>query len=295
MIFESKLNICEELSISVNVIKVTCLIRNESLRNLEKTKLKSSNEFNRFFKQTEFDVSIDGLIPNTDKLHIKLFCYCFRNENEYKINRQTLNTNCIANFETRTIELRLVTINGNPNEEFDSSIQHEVNHIFQFSNGASKNEDLYSCIVDVSNDENSTYQDKLVAYLLYLSFKTEQDSFVNQYYAYLKQNNVDWDSVYDYFPDAIQNPYSKFLDTYDAIDQTILTDKYLLTKFDINKKQFLMRIDKTDKRMRNKMMKAAAKYRKDITHPTIDLKNTNRLNFMLESISNGIHCGDNEF
>lgn len=28
--------------------------------------------------------------------------------------------------------------------------------------------------------------------MLYLTFKTEQDSFVNQYYGYLKQNNVKW-------------------------------------------------------------------------------------------------------
>lgn len=49
-----------------------------------------------------------------------------------------------------------------------------------------------------------------------------------------------------------------------------------------------MRIDKTDKRMRNKMMKVAAKYRNDII-------NQNRLNFMLEAISKGVYCGENEF
>lgn len=295
MIFESKLNIYEELSISDNVIEVTRLISNECLRQITKAKLKSSNEFNRFFKQTEFDVVIKGLIPNTDKLHINLFCYCFRNNDEYQSYKNTINTNCMADFETRTIELRLVTIDGVPNEEFDSSIQHEVNHIFQYSNGASKNEDLYNRIVSVSNDNSSSYQDKIISYILYLSFKTEQDSFVNQYYAYLKQNNVDWDSVYDYFPDDEQNPYSNFLDVYDTISNMNITDEYLQNKFGLNKKQFLIRIDKTDKRMRNKMMKAAAKYRNDITRSSIKLKDTNRLNFMMESISKGIHYGENEF
>lgn len=295
MIFESKLNICEELSISDNVIEVTRFISNECLTQLTKAKLKSSNEFNRFFKQTEFDVVVKGLMPNIDKLHIKLFCYCFRNMNEYNSSKNVINTNCMADFETSTIELRLVTIDGKPNDEFDSSIQHEVNHIFQYSNGATKNEELYKRIIKVSNNECSSYQDKLLAYILYLSFKTEQDSFVNQYYAYLKQNKVDWDSVYDYFPDDDKNPYSNFLDVYDAIRQMNINDDYLKNTFGLNKKQFLMRIDKTDKRMRNKMMKAAAKYRNDIINQTVNLENTNRLNFMLEAISKGVYCGENEF
>jgi hypothetical protein len=74
-----------------------------------------------------------------------------------------------------------------------------------------------------------------------------------------------------------------------------ITDEYLQNKFGLNKKQFLIRIDKTDKRMRNKMMKAAAKYRNDITRSSIKLKDTKRLNFMMESISKGIHYGENEF
>lgn len=295
MIFESKIKIYEELSISDNVLEITKIIRNECLTHLEKAKMKSSNDFNRFFKNVEFNISTNGLIPNTDKLHINIFCYCFRNNDEYQSHKNTINTNCMADFETRTIELRLVTIDGVPNEEFDSSIQHEVNHIFQYSNGASKNEELYNRIVNVSNDNFSSYQDKIISYILYLSFKTEQDSFVNQYYAYLKQNNVDWDSVYDYFPDDEQNPYSNFLDAYDIISNMNITDEYLQNKFGLNKKQFLIRIDKTDKRMRNKMMKAAAKYRNDITRSSMKLKDTNRLNFMMESISKGIHYGENEF
>lgn len=56
-----------------------------------------------------------------------------------------------------------------------------------------------------------------------------------------------------------------------------------------------MRIDKTDKRMRNKMMKAAAKYRNDIINQTVNLENTNRLNSMLEAFSKGVYYGENEF
>lgn len=63
------------------------------------------------------------MIPNISLLHIKLFCYIFRNNEEYSSYRNTLNTNCLSDYNTHTIELRLVLVNGVPNDEFQSSIQ----------------------------------------------------------------------------------------------------------------------------------------------------------------------------
>ena len=294
-IFKSYLKINEELSISNNVIDVTKKIMKGCLDNLEKLPLRSSNDFNRYFKECEFDVDVNGLIPNTLSIHIKLFCYIFRNDEEYNSYKNTLNTNCLADYDARTIELRLVLINGAPNDEFQSSIQHEVNHIFQYANGASKNETLYDRIVKVSSNQNSNYKEKMLAYMLYLTFKTEQDSFTNQYYAYLKQNNVKWDEVYDYFPDDDGNPYSNFLDTYDAILRMNVTDSEIRNLFGINKKHFFLRVSNADKRMRNKMMKAASRYRRDITKGTETLRDTKRMGFMLESMSKGIYLGSDEF
>lgn len=85
MIFQSKLNITEGMSISDNVTEITKIIRNECLKQLEQTELRTSNEFNHLFKQTEFDVATNGLIPYIDNLHIKLCCHCFNDENEYKL------------------------------------------------------------------------------------------------------------------------------------------------------------------------------------------------------------------
>lgn len=294
-IFKSYLNLNEKLSISDNVIDVSNGIAKSCLSELEKLPLKSSNNFNRYFKEGNFDVNVNGLAPNVDVLHIKLFCYIFRNEEEYKTNKTTINTNCLSDFDTETIELRLVMVNVVMNDEFNSSIQHEVNHIFQYANGASKNTNLYDRIVSVSSNPKSTYKEKLLAYMLYLTFKTEQDSFANQYYAYLKQNNVSWDEVYDYFPDDDGNPYSSFLDTYDAISEIDMSDKEIINLFGINKKQFFIRVSNADKRMRNKMMKAAARYRDEINDKKYSLSDVNRRTFMVESISMGINIGSDEF
>ena len=51
MIFKSKLNINEEMTISDNVVEVTKIIRDECLIQLKNANLKSSNEFNRFLRK----------------------------------------------------------------------------------------------------------------------------------------------------------------------------------------------------------------------------------------------------
>lgn len=294
-IFRSYLPLEEEMSISNDVVDVSKRIKNICIEKLSKAPLKSSNDFNRFFKRTEFDVPVDGLIPNVNYLHIKLMCYIFKTVEEYNANKITLDTNCSSDYDKLTIVLKLVLIGGKPNEDFDSSIQHEVNHIFQYANGASKNENLYEKAVNVCSNKNSTYNEKVLAYLLYLAFRTKQDSFVNQYYAYLKQNNVSWDEVYDYFPDDDGNPYSKFLDYYYEVSEMNISDDEIKNLFGITKKQYMIRIYNSDKRMRNKMMKAAAKYRRDITNENFYLKDVNRMSFILESLKNGINIGSDEY
>lgn len=63
-----------------------------------------------------------------------------------------------------------------------------------------KNENLYDRVIKVNNDKDYSDADKIIAYAIYLTFKTEQDSFVNQYYAYLKQNKVCDGNIFNYFP-----------------------------------------------------------------------------------------------
>ena len=50
-----------------------------------------------------------------------------------------------------------------------------------------------------------------------------------------------------------------------------------------------------DKRMRNKMMKAASRYWQDITNQNESLRDTRRMSFILESIGKGAYIGSDEF
>lgn len=228
--------------------------------------------------------------------------YCFEDKEDYSHHKFYLNTNCSANFEKAKLDLRLVTINGEPNEEFNSSIQHEVNHLYQYANGASKNKKLYDKIVTVANDKKSSIADRRIAFALYLTFTTEQDSFTNQYFAYLQQNKVPFNKIFDYFPEDDGNPYNQFLDLYDELDQMRLDDEHLINLFGINKRQLFLRLNNADKRIRNKLMKAAMRYEKYLKNEEQkhsseilwchDIRN---LNFLTECIRKGIHYTSSEF
>lgn len=301
MLFESKIKLNEELSVANNVIKVTEMIADKSLSLLPRLNLESSERL-RFFKQTQFDINVNDLIPNTDVLHIDLFAYWFDDEADYERHRLTLNTNCLSDFETQSIGLRLVCVNGKPNDEFYSSIQHEVNHIYQYANGASKNKTLYDKVVKIANNERNPREDRFVANALYLTFTTEQDSFTNQYFAYLKQNKVPYDNIFCDFPEDDGNPYNKFLDIYELIDWNNLSDKHLFKLFGINKKQLRLRLYNADKRIRNKLMKAAMRYEKYLQNELqkhsdeiLVFHDMKRVNFLMECIRRGIQYDSSEF
>ena len=302
MVFESKLKINEELSVADNVIKVTNMIIDKSIAILPKIELEASDEKYRFFKETDFDINVSNLIPNTDVLHIHLFVYCFDSIENYNCHKYYLNTNCSADFEKSKIDLRLVTINGEPNEEFNSFIQHEVNHIYQYANGASKNETLYDKIVKVSKNKSSSIEDRYIAFALYLTFTTEQDSFTNQYFAYLKQNKVPFHKIFDYFPEDDGNPYNQFLDVYEKIDKMNIDDEHLNKLFGINKKQLFLKLNNADKRIRNKLMKAAMRYEKHLqneeqlhSNEIIWCHDMRNLNFLMDCIHRGIQHISSEF
>lgn len=302
MLFTSKLRLNEELSVSNNVIQLTELISNKIQKVLKNTRTERSKDYNRIFKKGELFIKTIGIIPNVNILHIYFHVYYFKDNNDYRENKVTLDTNCFADFNENMITLRLVMINDKPDDNFNSSIQHEVNHIYQYANGATKDEELYKKVTFVAKDKTSTEIDQVVAYALYLTFPTEQDSFVNQYYAFLKQKNVDWDEVYNDFPEDDNNPYNKILDIYDYLYNIRLTDSYMRQKFGISLKQFYIRLENADKRLRRKLIKAATRWRNDAKNESylyreglFLFKDPYRMNFIMECYKKGIVTESSEY
>lgn len=302
MLFTSRLKLNEELSVSNNVIQLTEIISRKILNTLKFIRPEISKEYHRIFKKGTIEIATKGLIPSLDKLTIYFHVYLFENIGDYKMHEITLDTNCSADFENRSIMLRLIMINNQPNDNFNSSIQHEVNHIFQYANGATKNVSLYDRLVEITKDKASTRKDRVVAYALYLAFPTEQDSFANQYYAYLKQNNVDWDAVYNDFPEDDNNTYNKILDVYDYLYNIRLTDAYMRQKFGISLKQFYIRLENADKRLRRKLIKVATRWRNEAKNESylyreglFLFKDPYRMNFIMECYKKGITTESSEY
>ena len=76
---------------------------------------------------------------------------------------------------------------------FNDSIQHELTHIYQsLKRGnfilSDKNSNLYDKIVELSKINNLTKNQKNIVKALYLTFKIEQEAFVNGFYSYLINN-----------------------------------------------------------------------------------------------------------
>lgn len=91
--------------------------------------------------------------------------------------------------------------------DFYENISHEIAHIYQYSQSMQKKIDLYDEVIKLfnSSEKNKHY----VGYVLYFTFKHEQDAMVHQFYEHLNDINYnanDFDSVLNNF-----NEYKQFL------------------------------------------------------------------------------------
>lgn len=297
MKYNSRFKIDESLSVSDTVIKLTQGIKQYLLNKLPKDKKFSSSNYNAIFRKGMFNFDTEGMLHNIPFLKVKYIVYYLPDDTLIKNN--VINLLCSANFEEKYIFLRLAMINNKPSATFDRSIQHEVNHIFQYDNGQSKDEDLYKKVVDVMHEGGNF--ERNIAYAIYLTFKTEQDSYASQYYAYLKQNNITYDNIkYDY-PFDEDNPYSDFDTAFSFVEKYAnrISDEMMIKNFGITKKQLFIRLDNAEKRLYNKITKALTRVTQEkwknesITKTHISI-NPCRMNFLMESYHQGINEEEND-
>lgn len=292
----------EELSVSDTVLKITDEIYHQILNRLKSGKFFISKQRNVLIKKGIFDYQSAGKLKNIPYLKVKYVVYHFNNEQERKnaVEYDHFIINSSADYKNKTINLYLSMINNQPGPDFKSDIQHEVNHIFQYDNGQQKNEDFYSRIIDLSKTGNKL--DKIIARAMYYTFSTEQDSFVSQYYAYLKRNNIPIQQAINYRDDK-NCPYYDFDNLFDYIDNISdeLTDDYTQNKLGMSSRKMFMILNNADDRFRNKLGKVIMRYVKEkelseeFKHSEIHLKIDPRLSFILECYKKGINEEESEY
>ena len=292
----------EELSVSDTVLKITDEIYYQILNRLKSGKSFISKERNVVIKKGIFDYQTTGKLKNTSFIKVKYVVYYFNNEQEHQAYMKYgyFRMNSSADYENKTINLYLSMINNQPDPDFKSDIQHEVNHIFQYNNGQQKDEDFYKRIIELNKSGNKL--DKIIARAMYYTFQTEQDSFVSQYYAYLKRNNIPIKQAINYRYDK-NCPYYDFDTLFDNIDDISgeITDEYTQDKLGISSKRLFNILNNADDRFTNKLGKVIMRYvqekelNEDFKHSEIYLKIDPRLSFVLECYKKGINEEESEY
>jgi hypothetical protein len=289
----------ERLSVSDTVIEMTKEIKNIILQRVKYNKKYMSKTRNIVFDKGMFNYATNGKL-NIPYLKVKYIIYHLNNDEQYSLllYNNIINTNCVSDYEEKSIELKLVLIHEKPSKDFDYSIQHELNHIYQYDNGQTKNEDFYKKVIDMY--KNGTDIEKVISYALYLSFTTEQDSMASQYYAYLKQNKVSINALDD-FPFDDGNPYNEISNVLDKIDSIKIDENILINKLGINRNRFDSIIDNAEKRLFNKLSKVMWRYREE-KQTNEDKKDTDipknfkyRMNFVFECMDKGITEYEEDF
>ena len=292
----------EELSVSDTVLKITDEIYYQILNRLKSGKFFISKERNVVIKKGIFDYQTAGKLKNASFIKVKYVVYYFNDEQEHQsyMKYGYFRMNSSADYENKTINLYLSMINNQPVPDFKSDIQHEVNHIFQYDNGQQKDEDFYKKIIDLNKSKVTL--DRIIARALYYTFPTEQVSFVSQYYAYLKRNNIPIKQAINYRYDK-NCPYYDFDILFDNIDDISgeITDEYTQDKLGISSKRLFNILNNADDRFTNKLGKVTIRYvqekelNEDFKHSEIHLKSDTRLSFILECYKKGINEEESEY
>lgn len=292
----------EELSVSDTVVKITNEIYTQLLNKLSIGKSFISKERNVIIKKGIFDYQTAGKLKNTSFIKVKYVVYYFNDEQEHQAYMKYgyFRMNSSADYQNQVINLYLSMVDNKPTIDFKSDIQHEVNHRFQYDNGQQKDEDFYKKIIDLNKSKVKI--DRIIARALYYTFPTEQDSFVSQYYAYLKRNNIPIKQAINYRYDQTC-PYYDFDTLFDNIDDISgeITDEYTQDKLGISSKRLFNILNNADDRFTNKLGKVIIRYaqekelNEDFKHSEIHLKIDPCLSFVLECYKKGINEEESEY
>lgn len=300
-----RLKLNEDSPISTKVMFMTGEIRDILLRNLQYSPKYMSKESDSLIKKGSFAYKPRDVM-NLESFMVTYMVYYFDNEKEFKAFYKLYRKRLISetDYERNTIHYRFALINDRIPKEFDSMLQNELSYFFQNYNSQEENEILYNKLKDIISSTTNDF-DKHIANALYLSFNTEIETFANQYYVYLKQNNIGGGEAIDCFPNGEGNPYHEFDNYYNEVVniEEYLNDEHLKEVFGLSIEQIFNRLENADKRYKNKMVKVNSLYNKEIRDKHIkEVKNLNmsivfgvRLNFELDCRQMGIYETESEF
>lgn len=198
-----------------------------------------------------------------EKIFLHYVCYnCTDDENCMLIYNNGVKYNNFSEND-RQLTLTLYLVNGEIIENYSNgNIMHELEHIYQIINGRNNNPNFnklmnssydYASKV-ISNENEYSQEDSIIAWLIYYSNSHEQDAFINEYYDELKRNFF-YIHTMDSGAHKILKRYCKYIEYF----KNNLANKHLISAlnnyriFGYTKKNFLIMLDKQYKRFVKKM------------------------------------------
>lgn len=280
MIKDRRHLINESLGISDDVLRLTNEIYREILSRCEHgTKYIVKNGGGTCYKGL-FNIEVGKYFQNLKILKVVYLIYDLKSEDVYDFISQQDKIGCYCDYNERLLSLKLAFVKGEPYDNFKGNIGHEINHLLQIDKGQKKNENLYEIVKE--KFVNGEIWEKYVAYALYLSFQTEQSSFINQFYQFLVAKNVPKNEM----PDNGENPYYNFQRAFDRVESLDLTDEKMMKSFGLTKNKLYNILLSAEERIYRKTVNTWSKY---VYETEIKKRNgVKRLNFLLECYSNGI-------
>lgn len=279
MAYKNRFIIFENLSVSEIVGKMTKDLTKQLISKVDKQKYYIAKGKNVLFKKGIMNFNCREYLQHLNNLQVIYCVYYLKNEAEYELYDRAGMLNCSADYENGNIKLSLAYVQEQP-KDFKISIRHELKHIYQYDCGAKKNINFYETVVD--RYKNGEQWEKIVAWALYLSFKTEQDAFISQYYEFLKNNNISKVKLQK----NDNNPYYRFDKAFDNVDNIDIDEESLKQRFGINLTQLYSILNAADERLYKKMTNVWTKY---VNEKKIKLPNTEEMNFLMECYHRGIH------
>ena len=279
MKYKDRFTIFESLSVSETVGKMTKDLTKQLISKIDKQKYFISKDKNVIVKKGLINFDCREYLQHLNTLQVIYNIYYLNSEEEYNLYDRYGMLNCSADYENGNIKLSLAYVQEQP-KDFKISIRHELKHIYQYDCGAKKNVNFYETVIDRYN--NGELWEKIVAWALYLSFKTEQDAFISQYYEFLKNNKISKDKI----PKNDNNPYYRFDRAFDNVDRIDIDEKKLKQSFGINLTQLYSILNAADERLYKKMTNVWVKY---INENNIKKPNIIQMNFLMECYHRGIH------
>lgn len=255
---KGRFKINEELSVSSVVTNMCNDVSTQLVSKLNGAKPKIAKDKALLMYNGIMNFDCSKYLKTISNLNVIYVVYLLDSEQQFQAHAQSGLFNSSADYEHRNIKVNLAYVNGAPCREFKSIIRHELKHIYEYDCGMRKNENFYERVVN--NYMHGEKWERDIAWALYLSFKTEQDAFLEQYYEYLQT-----DRFYTIEPmEDPQNPYCQFDDAFTKVECTPINNEKLKKSFGINIRQLYHILNSAEERLFKKMGHVWMKYNNDV-------------------------------